>query len=107
MKLAILFVFGISMIIISITWMALSARQISLYDADNYNCVDSSIDCRDFFESIGLDANMVYGLRGESGNQTGHCWVVLNLPFGSYEFESTTLLFSDVSSKYRINYIGD
>ena len=93
-------------LIFSITWIVLSEQQKARYNINNYNCVDMSADCKLLFESIGLDADMVYGRRyDELGNISAHCWVVLNLPFGSFDFESTTFLFSDVSSRYDIDWV--
>ena len=91
--------------VVLLSWFMLAARQTCLYDCENYNCVDMSWGCKSFFESLGLDADLVRGHRFVDGVLETHCWVVLNLPFGSLDFESTNLMFIGNSDVYSVNRV--
>jgi len=107
LKLKIFFVLWCVVIVLFSSWVGLSYRQKSLYDGENYNCEDMSIDCKQIFEIFGFDADLAYGhrygIKGDVKTLQAHCWVVLNLPYWSVDFESTNLMISDVSSKYYLD----
>ena len=100
-----IFLAVLSFVVLS-SWLFLAVRQACLYDCENYNCVDMSRGCKSFFESIGLDADIAHGhIYADGELKATHCWVVLNLPFGTVEFESTTLMFCSNSDVYSVNRV--
>lgn len=108
-KLDILFAIVFVLAVFSITWIMLAERQRSLYDRENYNCEHMTMDLKIFFESLGFDVDKVIGHRYGNGSDVKtvqpHCWLRINLFFHSLDFESTTLMFSDVSSKYYVSSV--
>lgn len=57
----------------------LSYYQRSRYDVDNYNCVDMSADCKDFFEKLGISTTTMHGRRTRNdGTLQGHCWLEIS-----------------------------
>jgi len=74
------------------------------YDINGYNCVGMTEDARGFFDAIGFDTSIGYGIRlDDEGNSTGaHCWLILNTIFGQLEFESTALIFDSISEKWDV-----
>ena len=94
----VLLVLGITIII----YAGLSCYQQYRYDIKDYNCAHMSADCKDFFEHMGINTTTMHGERTlENGTIKRHCWLRLNLGiFGTHEFESTSLIFKNVSKKY-------
>jgi len=86
-----------------LTTGALTAYQINRYNAD-YNCVNMSKDCEAFFETLGIQTQLLTGWRYDrlSGDIEKHCWLRLKLPWGDAEFESTTLQFTQTSNNWII-----
>lgn len=68
-----------------------------------------SKDCEAFFERMGITTQVVNGSKlDDNGNIVGgHCWLILSLPWGDVEFESTSLMFSKVSNTYKVYSITD
>ena len=68
---------------------------------DEFNCVEMSAECQEFFVEKGIPSSIVYGTNH---NLTlGHCWLKLYLWYGDVEFESTLLRFKgddQISEKY-------
>ena len=64
------------------------------YDKDVFNCVDMSRECKNFFEALGCDVQMVYGYNLDSA----HAWIRVN----GCDFECTELHFGDISSSYGV-----
>ena len=82
-------------------WIWISYGWRSRYDKDKFNYVDMSYACGNFFKSIGIPTQVVYG----HNNNSGHCWLLL---FGCIEFESVTLypkFWNKNADKYHIDKI--
>lgn len=56
-----------------------------------------SIDCEEFFESIGIKTDLVRG----KNNHTAHMWCELDFGFFKLPFESTSLFFYPSHIDYR------
>ena len=90
--------------IVMIGQIVLVVYQHSRYDIENYNCVHMSKDCEAFFEGLGIRTQVMHGERtDEDGSLDRHCW----LKVSEWEFESTCLMFSKVSDKYRVMYVDE
>ena len=92
--LQILYIALIISILITVRFGATYYQQ-SRYVRGVYDCTDMSKDCEEFFESIGIRTQVLYGFNGG-----GHCWLRLHTIFGVYEFESTQLTFMNVSENW-------
>ena len=68
------------------------------------NCVDASSECQDFFDKIGITSRMIYGSPLDKNQECGHCWLEVDILFWTFEFESTSLRFKEVSSEYEIDW---
>ena len=84
---------------------SLEKYQRSRYNKTNYNCVHMTAEMEEFFEGIGLDTKIVYGYN--NGSTIGHCWLLIELPDGYFEFESVNLRFMDVSKNYENVFVTD
>jgi hypothetical protein len=100
------FVFIISILILF--YLTTSLYQGYRYDKNGYNCVGMSKDCEAFFEAIGLNTQIIKGLRCCEGELQAHCWLLIDIPFiGKHEFEATTLFFEKTSDFYKVYSIDD
>ena len=68
------------------------------------NCVDASKECQEWFTWYGIESRMVYGSRWKNGTRICHCWLEVDILFWTWEFESTSLRFKDVSKKYEVDW---
>lgn len=75
------------------------------YDEEKFNCVDMSYVLEEKFESLGIDAKVVYGYNVSVGgkNASAHCWLLVN----GWEFEAVTLDFRKVSDGYDEYFIEE
>jgi hypothetical protein len=69
----------------------------SLYDEDDFNCVDMSYGLAPVFRHLGFDTKIIYG----SNSDDAHAWLSIN---GIY-FDSTSLWFSDESKYTTISFV--
>lgn len=86
----------------SVCWIPLAIRQICIYEDGVYDCSGMTEDWKKFFDRFGIKNTVIHGYNyyGKDDMDT-HCWLELELPFGSVEFECTTLMFSKTSDHYR------
>lgn len=95
----------IELIIIVACYSTIAMAWRSNYDRENFNCVDMSEICGDFFNSIGVPVQEVRGSSRTNGSS--HCWLLL---FGCVEFEATTLefeFFDKPSDRYNVYSVKD
>jgi len=84
----------------------LSSYQRDRYNRYDVNCVVMSCECESFFEDVmGVPTDFVIGKNGD--DSVRHCWLLLHLPGGDYEFESTVFEFRRSSEKYEVIGVFD
>jgi len=74
------------------------------YVLDVHDCTEMAVETEEYWETVrGYDC---YWVRGDSkeGN-TGHRWNLVKIGNDYHQFESTTLIFNDVSDNYDILWI--
>jgi len=76
----------------------LTEYQHACYERYGYNCVGMSRDCEAFFEGLGINTEVRWGIKPDA--EAGHCWIALETVFGWVEFESTALQFASISEHY-------
>ncbi|HUT00307.1 MAG TPA: hypothetical protein VMY59_08330 [Candidatus Thermoplasmatota archaeon] len=75
---------------------------MSLYDKEDFNCVEMSFIVATCFRKIGFDAKVIYGNNNETGDKwLGHAWVSIN----DIYFDATSLWFNDESEYPIITFI--
>jgi len=74
------------------------------YVASIHDCSDMSREVEEYVETqLNLSCFFVYGYREDSnGHSSAHIWNMIEINNKFYEFESTSLVFKDVSEEYKI-----
>ena len=75
---------------------SLSLYQIYRYKVDVYDCSDMSVDCAEYFNSLGIKTRYVQAWCYDNSTDCGksfHVWLELDFGLFKLPFESTTLLF--------------
>lgn len=68
------------------------------------NCRTATNECQEWFAQLGIESRMIYGSKWIDGVRYGHRWLEVDILFWTWEFESTSLRFKDVSSGYKIDW---
>ena len=94
--------FAFALFVFSVSWLCLSVRQGLIYEPGVYDCSEMTEDCKHFFDVLGIKNTVIHGYNYYGyGDLEAHCWLELETPLGSVEFECTTLMFQKTSDNYR------
>jgi len=95
------FIFCVILLSFTLTYYGMYRYQQSRYVRGVYDCTDMTSDCRDFFNSIGIETSTMYGSNPDE--DVGHVWLELHILGQEIPFESTSLLFHS-KQYYRDRY---
>jgi hypothetical protein len=84
-------------VILYLSYFIFASWWMTLYDRQDFNCVDMSYEVAPFFHDLGFDTKIIYG----SGDVSLHCWVSIN---GIY-FDATILFFDSESEYPTIDFV--
>lgn len=77
-------------------------RELRIYQSnrynDNFNCLDTTLECKEMFEILGLETQMLIGDKPDDA--IAHCWLKVKINDEWFEFECVTLTFTRVSDGY-------
>ena len=87
--------------------------QASRYDFDVFDCTEMTDECYTFFKGLGFNVTKRRGAMDGSDPdeywpepyekyRKAHIWIVFNTMFGELEFETTTLMFGNISNDWEI-----
>ena len=96
---------SVVLIVSDTTRLSLGAKiHFCNWDNQDRTCSLTSVKCEEYFETVyHLPCYLVYGHRDfGTDDWTAHMWNVVMIDSVPYEFESTTLVFKDVSDTYTI-----